>query len=103
MEILVHLISDLNRYLNLGLYVTFDGRNIHLNTLSQGRILLDVDARQSLLFYQKLTDLKRLITSWNNHLYAGKPNTAVRIQQQIYSDYHFDISKHYQLQKYGTY
>lgn len=103
MEFFIHLISDLNRYLNLGLYVTFDGRSIHLNSLSQSKIILAMNAKQSFEFYQSLVELKRLITSWSNRYSLGQLQTAAKIAQTIYLQYNFNIEEHYQTQKYGTY
>lgn len=103
MEIYIHIIADLNRFLNLGLYITFDGRSIHLNTLNEGKILLAMNAKQNLDFYLKLVELKNLISRWSNNLSLGKTHLCARIAQQIYLEYNFSIENNYQVQKYGTY
>lgn len=103
MEIVISLISELNRHLNLGVYVTFDGKSIHLNSLNEGRILLAMNARQSLEFYQAIVELLRLIKSWNNYVLTERPITAAKVAQTIFVKYNFDITNHYQLQKYGNY
>lgn len=103
MEIVISLISELNRHLNLGVYVTFDSKSIHLNSLNEGRILLAMNARQSLEFYQAIVELLRLIKSWYNHVLTERTITAAQVAQTIFVKYNFDITKHYQLQKYGNY
>lgn len=103
MEVYIHLISDLNRFLNLGLYLMADGQSLILTSLTTGNPLLCLNSKQSLDLYQKMTELKRLITSWSTHVSSGRKNVADRIQQQIYFEYKFDIANHYQPKKYGNY
>lgn len=103
MEIVVHLISDLNRYLNLGLYLMVDGRSLILTSLTNGKSLLCLNSSQSLELYKKLDNLKRLITSWSHHVSLEHKNVADKLMHQIYFEYNFDITKHYELKKYGNY
>ena len=103
MEIIVHIIKDLNRYLNLGLYILVDSDRICLASLTLGAILKEISSASTLEFYQYLTDMKKQITSWSNNYSLGKEKTAHTIRGQIFVSYKFDIEKHYNPQHYGRY
>lgn len=103
MEVFCHLLSDLNRHLDLALALTTDGRTISLMSMNYGIQLLEMNCKQTLELYQKLTELKSYITSYFNHYCLNQKNTATRVQQTIYIKYNFDIEKHYKLQKNGCY
>lgn len=103
MEIVVHIIKDLNRYLNLGIYLLVDSQKIMVLSLTLGRILREYNSSDSLNLYKDLTELKRLLTSWHNYYCRGLQNTAGQVAGQIYANYNFDINKHYEEKKYGTY
>lgn len=103
MEIIIHIIKDLNRYLNLGLYILVDSDKICLSSLTIGAILKEMPSASSLEFYSYLMELKRQIHSWDLSRMNGRENTAHVIRGQIFVNYKFDIEKHYQLKKYGNY
>lgn len=103
MEILVHIIKDLNRFLNLGLYILVDSDRICLSSLSLGVILKEMPSASTLDFYNYLMELKRQITSWDLNRMNGREKTAYSIRGQIFIGYKFDIEKHYKLPKYGNY
>ena len=103
MEIIVHTIKDLNRYLNLGLYILVDSDRICLSSLTIGAILKEMPSASTLEFYQYLTDMKKMITSWSNNYSLGKEKVAHTIRGQIFVNYKFDIEKHYNPQRYGRY
>ena len=103
MEIFVHIIKDLNRFLNLGLYILVDSDRICLVSLSIGAILKEFPCSSTLEFYDYLTHLKKQITSWSNYYSLSKENTAHTLRGQIYVEYKFDIEKHYKPVRYGKY
>lgn len=102
MEIIVHTIKDLNRFLNLGLYILVDSDKICLISLSIGLVLKEFPSSDTLTFYQYLLELKRLIVSWDMHRTNNRVNTTNVVRGQIYTSYRFDIDKHYKLNKYGN-
>ena len=101
MEIIVHIIQDLNRTLDLGLYVLMDGQRICLASLSKGLILLELPATSTLEFYQALIELRRKISSWELRSSNNQVNMRNNIAGQIYMAYKFDINKHFKIPKYG--
>lgn len=101
MEVFVHIIKDLNRYLNLGLYILFDQDRILVNSLNYGINLLEFNSAQTIDLYNALQDLKQKITSWDLKNSTGKNTLASVVRGQIYNNYKFDIVKHYQISKYG--
>lgn len=103
MEIFVHTIKDLNRYLNLGLYILVDSDKICLSSLTIGTILKEMPSVSTLEFYQYLLELKRQITSWDLNRMNGRDKTAHAIRGQIFVNYKFDIEKHYKLSRYENY
>ena len=103
MEVFVHIIKDLNRFLNLGLYILVDSDRICLSSLSIGVILKEFPCSATLEFYDYLTNLKRQITSWSNYSSLGNEHTAHTLRGQIYVEYKFDIEKHYKPSRYGKY
>ena len=103
MEVFCHLISDLNRHLNMSLVLHTDGRTLTLMSMNFGIILVEMNASQTLDFFKKLTELKRLITSFFNHYCLNEKISAAKVQQTIFLHYNFDIEKHYKLQKNGNY
>lgn len=103
MEVFVRIIQDLNRTLDLGLYVLVDSNRICLLSLSKGIILIELPSSSTLDFYLALIDLKNKITSWHNNYMLDKTHVFNNIAGQIYMSYKFDISKHFILKKYGQY
>lgn len=103
MEIIVHTIKDLNRFLNLGLYILVDSDRICLSSLSIGAVLKAMPSVSTLEFYNYLLELKKMITSWDLNRMNGRDKTAHTIRGQIFVNYKFDIEKHYKLSKYGNY
>lgn len=103
MEIFVHIIKDLNRYLNLGLYILVDSDKILVNSLATGQNLLEFNSSQTMDLYHALQDLKSKITHWVYQVELNKPATAASIRGQIYANFKFDINKHYQPKKYGKF
>lgn len=103
MEIIVHTIKELNRLLNLGLYILLDSDRICLSSLTIGAILKEMPSGSTLEFYRYLVELKRQITSWDLNRMNGRDKTAHTIRGQIFVNYKFDIEKHYKLSKYGKY
>lgn len=83
MEIIVHTIKDLNRYLNLGLYILVDSDRICLSSLSIGAILKEMPSVSTLDFYDYLIELKRMITSWDLNRMNGRDKTAHTLRGQI--------------------
>lgn len=59
-------------------------------------------ATTSLELFNYLSDLKKLITSWDNNRMLGRINTANSLRNQIMCHYRFDIYKHFNYNKYGT-
>lgn len=102
MEIIVATIKDLNRFLNLGLYILLDSERICLMCLSSKEVLKSFPATTSLELFNYLSDLKKLITSWDNNRLLGKFQTAYTIRRHIMTHYRFDIDKHFNYNKYGT-
>ena len=102
MEIIVATIKDLNRFLNLGLYILLDSERICLMCLSSKEVLKSFPATTSLELFNYLSDLKKLITSWDNNRLLGKFQTAYSIRCHIMTHYRFDIDKHFNYNKYGT-
>lgn len=102
MEIIVRIIQDINRHLNLGLYLLVDSNNILVNSLVLGRKVMEFSSEQSLELYLQLTELLRISKSWSMHSLAGKTNVADTIRGQIYSKFNFDINRHYKISKYGS-
>ena len=102
MEIIVHTIKDLNRYLNLGLYILVDSDRVCLCSLVLGESLLTMPSASTLEFYHSLMELKRQITSWDINRMKGREKTAHTIRGQIFVNYKFDIEKFYKLRKYGS-
>ena len=100
MEIIVHIIKDLNRFLNLGLYILLDSDKICLMSLKLGCSIKDFSATTSLELYSYLTQLKNLITSWHLNSSLGKTAAANANRRHICVHYNFDITKHYYLSKY---
>lgn len=103
MEVFVHIIKDLNRCLNLGLYILVDSDRIALCALTPSCILKEFPCSATLEFYDYLITLKKQITSWSNNSELGRENTAHTIRGQIFVAYKFDINKHYKLSRYGRY
>lgn len=103
MEIIVRIIQDLNRTLDLGLYVLMDSNRICLLSLSTGTLLIELPSNSTLDFYLSLVDLKNKITSWHNNFMCNKPHVVNNLAGQIYMSYKFDISKHFKLKKYGEF
>lgn len=103
MEVFVHIIRDLNRFLNLGLYILVDSSTIMVNSLTLNANLLSFNASQTMDCYLALMDLKQKITSWANNNMMERYNVAAKIQGQIFVTFKFDISKHYEIKKYGNY
>ena len=103
MEIIIHIIQDLNKSLDLGLYVLMDGNRICLMSLAKGIMLLDYPASATLDFYHALVELRRMISSWEFRSSNGQLNTMNNIAGQIYTVYKFDINKHFKIRKYGQY
>lgn len=103
MEIIVHTIQDLNRFLNLGIYLLVDADKIMLNSLTLGKNLLEFNSDQTLELYQSMVELKRLLTSWSVNSSVGKTNQAEYLRGQISLAYKFDIKQHYHPKKYGKF
>lgn len=103
MEIIVHTIKDLNRFLNLGLYILVDSDRICLSSLSIGAVLKEMPSVSTLEFYNYLLELKRMITSWDLNRMNGRDKTAHTIRGQIFVNYKFDIEKYYKIRKYGNF
>lgn len=103
MEIFVHIIKDLNRFLNLGLYILVDSDRIMVNSLTTGQNILEFNSAQTMDLYTALTTLKTYITSWSNNSNLGRVNAANSIRGTIYAHYKFDINNHYQEKKYGKF
>lgn len=103
MEIIVHTIKDLNRFLNLGIYLLVDSRQIVLLSLTLGKALKEYNSTCTLELYQDLVELKKMLTSWSIHYSKGMENAANMIKGQIHAKYNFDITKHYHPKKYGIY
>lgn len=102
MEIIVHIIKDLNRFLNLGLYILLDSERICLMCLSSKDVMKSFPATTSLDLYNYLSELKKLIVSWDNNRMLGKFQVAYTLRRHIMTHYRFDIDKHFNYQKYGT-
>lgn len=103
MEVFVHIIKDLNRFLNLGLYMLVDSDRIMINSLSTGQNILEFNSSQTMDLYLSLVELKRLITSWSHQISLNKEHTASVMRGTIFTNYKFDINKHYQPKKYGNF
>lgn len=101
MEIIIHTIQELNRCLNLGIYLLVDSRNIVLMSLTTGQALVTLNSAQTLDMYQYLVKLKEKVTQWNYCVMQDKQNSASVIRGQIYNTYNFDVLQHYQFKKYG--
>ena len=101
MEIIVHTIKDLNRYLDLGIYLLVDAQKTLVLSLTTGLPLFELASVDTLTLYNKLIELKRLVSSWELHCSQGHKNTASVIRGQIYANYQFDINNHYHIKKYG--
>lgn len=103
MEIIVHTIKDLNRYLDLGIYLLVDSQKTLVISLTSGQILIELASVDTLTLYTKLIELKRLINSWELHTSQNHVNTASVVRAQIHANYQFDIQKHYKIKKYGQF
>lgn len=103
MEIFSHLISDLNRHLDLSLILITDGRIVQVVSMNYGIQILEMNCSQTLDLFKALTDLKNYLTSYFNSYSLNKKIMAGKIQQTIFIKYNFDIEKHYKLQKNGNY
>ena len=103
MEIIVHTIKDLNRYLDLGIYLLVDAQKILVISLTTGTILIELASSDTLTLYTKLVELKKMITSWEFHTSQGHANSSSVLRGQISANYQFDIVKHYHLKKYGNF
>ena len=103
MEIIVHTIKDLNRYLDLGIYLLVDAQKSLVISLTTGQILIELASCDTLTLYEKLMELKRMITSWELHTSQNHANTSNVVRGQIHANYQFDIVKHYKIKKYGCY
>ena len=103
MEVFVHIIKDLNRYLNLGLYILVDSSTIMVNSLTLNVNILSFNASQTMDCYLALMDLKQKVTSWSTNNMMERYNAAAKIQGQIFVTYKFDIANHYEIKKYGNY
>lgn len=102
MEIIVATIKDLNRFLTLGLYILVDSERICLMSLSLGSVLRSFPATTSLDLFTYLSELKRMITSWDLNRSLGRFQTSYKIRNDIKVHYLFDIDKHFKNPKYGT-
>lgn len=102
MEIIVATIKDLNRYLNLGLYILLDSERICLMSLSLGSVMKSFPATTSLELFNYLSELKRQITFWDLNRCLGRFQTSYKIRNDIKVHYRFDIDKHFKYPKYGT-
>lgn len=103
MEIIVHIIKDLNRFLNLGIYLLVDADKIMLLSLATNSVLREYPSFSTLDLYNDLTELKRMISRWSIEYSTGRENSANYLKGQIYMKFRFDITNHYQLKKYGNY
>lgn len=103
MEIIVHIIKDLNRFLNLGIYLLVDADKIMLLSLATNSVLREYPSVGTLDLYNDLTELKRMISRWSAEYSTGRENSANYLKGQIYMKYRFDITNHYQLKKYGNF
>ena len=102
MEIIVHTIKDLNRFLDLGLYVIMDSTTLALASLAKNPVLYVCPASDTLKFYQSLQDLKKLIVNWSNNRSLNREAVAAKYEHEIYMKYNFNIVEHYKLSKYGN-
>lgn len=80
-----------------------DSRKLILMSFEKKNPLISVNSEQTLDFYKSLVKLEELVVSWWYHYAAGRETVAAKIQQQIYTNYNFDVSKYYEVKKYGTY
>ena len=103
MEIFIHIIKDLNRYLNLGIYLLVDADKIMLLSLATNSVLREYPSVSTLDLYNDLTELKRMISRWSTEYSTGRENAANYLKGQIYMKYRFDITNHYHPKKYGTF
>ena len=103
MEIIVHIIKDINRYTDLGIYLLVDPQRLILLSLTTGLPLLEIPSADTLTLYTMMVELKRLITSYELYCSQGRQNMAASIRGQISMAYQFDIAKHYKLKKYGCF
>lgn len=101
MEIIVHTIKDLNRYLDLGIYLLVDSNKSIVLSLTTGLPLFELASVDTLTLYTKLMELKRMISAWELHTSQNHANTASVIRGQIHANYQFDILQHYKIKKYG--
>ena len=91
MEIIVHIIKDLNRFLNLGIYLLVDADKILLLSLATNSVLREYPSASTLDLYNDLTELKRMISRWSAEQSTGRVNAANYLKGQIYMKYRFDI------------
>lgn len=103
MEIIVHIIKDLNRFLNLGIYLLVDADKIMLLSLATNSVLREYPSVSTLDLYNDLIELKRMISRWSTEYSTGRENAANHLKGQIYMKFRFDINNHYQLKKYGNF
>ena len=103
MEIIKHIIKDLNRFIDLGIYLLIDSDRIMLLSLATNTVLREYPSASTLDLYNDLTELKRMISRWSTEISTGRENAANYLKGQIYMKYRFDITNHYHPKKYGNF
>lgn len=102
MQIIVHQLKRLNRYLNLGLYIIIDCDRLVLMSLTNGTMIRSFASSETLDFYKYLVELDRYVSTWSVLSISEKCEARKAVtRSQILQNYKFDIYKHYNVKKYG--